>query len=286
MSPAIGYALLSLAAAGCLDVTFKGYSRKSRSRGMYVFGCGVTWAALQFCWFQFRSIEPAFDMTTVGYGLAGGSVLALANILLIESLTHLNVSLGSTIYRLNTIGVVILSFLLLNEPMGLLKTAGVLFGILAVWTLYDRNPEQGSVHPLRIFLWISILASLFRAVFGIISKAGLQAGADADAMLIIYALSWVVGGLIYACLREMPFRLTGKKVAYGVLSGVLLSVVVNALVLALTLGEVSVVAPIANLSFMVALLISVVVGMEELNRRKGVAVAGAFISIVLLAQSL
>ncbi len=253
---------------------------------MYVFGCGVTWAALQFCWFQFRSIEPAFDMTTVGYGLAGGSVLALANILLIESLTHLNVSLGSTIYRLNTIGVVILSFLLLNEPMGLLKTAGVLFGILAVWTLYDRNPEQGSVHPLRIFLWISILASLFRAVFGIISKAGLQAGADADAMLIIYALSWVVGGLIYACLREMPFRLTGKKVAYGVLSGVLLSVVVNALVLALTLGEVSVVAPIANLSFMVALLISVVVGMEELNRRKGVAVAGAFISIVLLAQSL
>ena len=49
-------------------------------------------------------------MATVGYGLIAGPVLALANILLIESLAHLDVSLGSTIYSLNTIGFVVLSF--------------------------------------------------------------------------------------------------------------------------------------------------------------------------------
>jgi hypothetical protein len=38
VSTTIGFALLSLAAAGCLNMTFKGYSRKSRSRGVYVFG--------------------------------------------------------------------------------------------------------------------------------------------------------------------------------------------------------------------------------------------------------
>ena len=49
-------------------------------------------------------------MTTVAYGLISSPVLVLANILLIESLAHLDVSPGSTIYRLNTIGFVVLSF--------------------------------------------------------------------------------------------------------------------------------------------------------------------------------
>ena len=57
-----------------------------------------------------RDLEPTFDMTTVAYGLIASTVLALANILLITSLAHLDVSLGSTIYRLNTIGFVVLSF--------------------------------------------------------------------------------------------------------------------------------------------------------------------------------
>ncbi len=49
-------------------------------------------------------------MTMVGYGLIAGPMLVLANILLIESVAHLDISLGSTIYKLNTIGFVVLSF--------------------------------------------------------------------------------------------------------------------------------------------------------------------------------
>ena len=50
MSTTLGFALLSLAAADYLDMTFKSYSRKARSRGVYVFSCGVTWAILQLFW--------------------------------------------------------------------------------------------------------------------------------------------------------------------------------------------------------------------------------------------
>mgnify|MGYP002632012077 CR=1 FL=1 len=285
MNPAIGLALLSLAAAGCLDVVFKGYSRKTRSRGMYVFVCGLVWSILQVCLFLIQGVEPSFGTITLGYGIVAGLLLALANILLIESLTFLDVSLGSTVYRLNTIGVVILSFLLLDEPLGFLKTSGVLCGVFAVYMLYDRKPQSGSANPFQAFLWVAIAASLLRAVFGIVSKAGLQAGADANAMLLIYSLSWVACGLSYACLREKRIRLTRKKMAYGIFSGVLLSVVANALILALKVGEVGVVVPIANLSFIVALLISSVIGMETLNVRKGVAIAGAVLSILLLAKS-
>ena len=35
--------------------------------------------------------------------------------------------------------------------------------------------------------------------------------ADADIMLLMAALSWVIGGTLYARLREHRFQITGKK---------------------------------------------------------------------------
>ncbi|MCH8142732.1 MAG: hypothetical protein IH908_14170, partial [Proteobacteria bacterium] len=87
---------------------------------MYVFGIGVVWTVLQVIVFGTQGTPLTFDQNTLLFGLTAGVLLAIANILLIESLTHIDVSLGSTIYRLNTIGVVLLSFWFLSEPLGLL----------------------------------------------------------------------------------------------------------------------------------------------------------------------
>ena len=80
---------------------------------MYVFGCGFVWLVLQLTYFTITDTQIRLDEGTILYGLLTGAFLVLANILLIESLTGLDVSLGSMIYRLNTIGVVAISFMLL-----------------------------------------------------------------------------------------------------------------------------------------------------------------------------
>ncbi|MCU7921618.1 MAG: EamA family transporter [Candidatus Thiodiazotropha sp. (ex Dulcina madagascariensis)] len=126
MASAISYALLSLVFAGLNDVVFKRYSAKERSRGMVVFGIGLVWLLLQSLTIVTDAGRLHFDTVTLGYGWFAGITLALSNILLIEGLTHTDVSLGSTIYRLNTIGVVLLSVVFLEEPLGWLKTADAL----------------------------------------------------------------------------------------------------------------------------------------------------------------
>ena len=136
MTYAIVFALLSLAAAGCLDVTFRRFSLKERSRGMYVFGCGFVWLVLQLTYFTITDAQIRLDEETILYGLLTGALLVLANILLIESLTGLDVSLGSMIYRLNTIGVVAISFVLLSEDVGFIKVLGVGIGVAAILILY------------------------------------------------------------------------------------------------------------------------------------------------------
>ena len=284
MTAAITFALLSLFSAGCLDVSFKRYSRKARSRGIYLAICGVTWTALQITYFYSQNVALIFDFVTLIYGLAAGIILALANLLLIESLTALNLSMGSTIYRLNTVAVVFLSLIILAEPMNALKSLGVIMAIAAVWMLHERADYQTLQSGLGVFIWIAIIASALRGIFAIIAKLGMAAGAHSDTALLIYAISWILAGLIYAIWREDNIRVTTPKIAYGVISGTLLCMTANFIIFAIARGDVSTVVPIANLSFVVALCLSAAFGMELFTRRKAGALVSATAAIYLLAQ--
>jgi uncharacterized membrane protein len=103
-------------------------------------------------------------------------------------------------------------------------------------------------------------------------------------MLILGALNWVLGGAGYALLREKRFRITRKKALYAVVSGGLVFLIVNALMLAIERGQASVVIPVANMSFVMALALSVLFGTEKMTFRKLMAVLAAFSSILLLSQ--
>ncbi|MEJ2456478.1 MAG: EamA family transporter, partial [Candidatus Thiodiazotropha sp.] len=268
MNTAVLYALLSLFFAGLNDLVFKRYAAKERSRGMVIFTIGLIWAGLQLLLLQADEAALRLDTVTLVYGLAAGVALTLSNLLLIESLTHIEVSLGSTIYRLNTLGVVVLSVLFLQESMGFYKTAGIASGLLAILLLMQVTAGGIDLRLHRLFVGLAILASLLRAIYGVVTKAALNQGADSDLLLLIAALCWIVGGAAYARFREGRFRLTGKKLAYGAVSGLLVTLIVNFLVKAVSLGEASVVIPIANLSFVAALLLAAALGWERLTPRK------------------
>jgi uncharacterized membrane protein len=136
-----------------------------------------------------------------------------------------------------------------------------------------------------LFFSLAVAAALFRAAYGVTSKAGLLDGAALQPMLLLGGLCWILGGAGYAVFRERRFRVTRKKALYAVISGVLVFLIVNFLLLAIDQGQASIAIPIANMSFGVALLLSVSLGMESLTRRKVAAVALSAVSILLLSLS-
>jgi drug/metabolite transporter (DMT)-like permease len=285
LSRAILFALLSLVFAGVLDVVYKRYSRKDRSRGTYVFGIGVVWAVLQCATIAISDETLVVDATSIGYGIFAGLFLTLSNILLLESLTHIDISLGSTVYRLNTIGVVAMAYLFLGEDLGGVKLAGIGLGIVAVGLLYQ--PDTGEVdqehrqHFLPFFL-MAVVASLFRASYGVITRGGILHQADPQTMLLLCAISWIIGGALYARLREGRFKLTSKKISYALITGILVFLVVDFLMLAVKYGEASVVIPIANMSFIMAMALSVALRFEPLSSRKVAAMVVACLAIAAL----
>jgi len=286
MPQAVLYALLSLLFAGVLDVVYKRYSRKTRSRGTFVFGIGVIWAMLQISIIGLGRTPLQFDPVSIGYGLLAGLFLTLSNLLLLESLTHIDVSLGSTIYRLNTLAVVVLSWLLLGEDLGPIKLTGIGLGIAAVGLLYqrDRSTIDGqNKDPFLPFLLMAIAASFFRASYGVATRGGILHQAGPQTMLLICAICWIVGGALYARFREGRFRLTWKKSAYSAVTGLLVFLVVFFLMRAVQFGEASIVIPIANMSFIMAMGISVAFRLESFSPRKGAAMIVAALAIMILA---
>jgi len=282
MSQGVYFALLSMIFAGIYDVVCKRYSARERSRGMYVLGIGLTWAVMQLLWMLLKGVPFHLESTSISYGLIAGALLTASNLMLIEGLTHINVSLGSTVYRLNTIGVVILSYLILNESVGFFKLTGIMVGIIAVLLMYGNGKAVNSHVKSVLFFWIVVCASLCRALYGIVSKSGLSAHADAQTMLLLVAVCWVVGGGFYAKVVEKRFIVTKKKIAYSLLSGFLVFCIVNFLIQGLKTGQASIIIPIANMSFVVALLISAALKIERLTIKNAAAACLAVVSILLL----
>ncbi len=286
VAPGIPFAVLSLACAGVNDVVFKKYTQGKGSYGAYVFGIGVAWTCLQLLFLLLRGTPPTGDAVTLGFGAAVGLCLVLSNLLLLESLSAVAVSVGSTIYRLNTVGVVLLSFVILGETLDAVKAVGILAGIGGVLFLYnDKGGAAVERLPQLRFFGLAVAASALRALYGVLSKAGISAGADPPSMILITSISWIAGGLVYSFAREGCCRLEGRQAAYSIASGILIFAIVEFLTAALVRGRANVVVPVANLSFIVAIGLSAALNLDRLTAKLLFAMTLAAISVIVLSLS-
>lgn len=196
-----------------VDIVFKHFSMQIRSRGTYIAGIGVVWTFLQF---TILTDHIRIDGQTIAFGLLAGLLVSFANLALIESLQHMDVSTASTIYRLNSVVVVVLAIVLLGEDLTIVKSTGVLLGVAGVIALYKRESYPKKI--ISIF-WLVVLAGLLRASFGIVSKAAVSRGIDPMMMLLVNGPVWILAGGSYAMLREMGLCVTRDVLLYSMISG-------------------------------------------------------------------
>jgi drug/metabolite transporter (DMT)-like permease len=285
MSAGVGYALLSLVCAGVLDVVFARYAGGRPVSGAYLVATGAFVILGQSIVLAVGQRPIAWEPTAAAWGLGAGAIALAANALLIESLARLQVSLGSTIYRLNTIAVVVFAVTFLGEALTALKASGVLLGVAGVVLLYQRGGRGPDGRVLAAALWIAIAASLLRAVFGIVAKLGLATGVDPLHFMLYIGMGWTLAAFAYGYVRRTRKTALRSVLPYAAASGILICLVASFLMLGLRSGEASVVIPIANMSFVVALLVAAALGMERITVRKMLAVASAATAIALLTRA-
>ena len=279
------YALLCLLCSAGNDFIFKLFARKPRTRGIFCVLIGLFWCVLTLVCFP-------IDWSTWKAILIWGSVIGFfsiaANILLIEAMGMQSAGVCSTIYRLNLVPVVFGAWLLLEESVTGYQWLGIALAICAVLcflTLPDST-DSSQTKRARLGILLVILAAFLRAGMGLSYKYAFAAKADEFGVTALIAFFWIIGGLLYAFFREQKqVKIDKSLLFYGSLSGLFVAGITIFMALAVKAGKASITLPIAQMSFPLTFLLSIVFLKESVTRWKIIGVILSIAAVLLLCMA-
>ncbi|MBR4675338.1 MAG: EamA family transporter [Victivallales bacterium] len=278
MTTAILFALLSLFLTALNDFVFKLFADKMRSRGGFVALVGLFWLIAQL----FFPCTTENFRTTLFWGIVSGFMSVAGNILLIEAMGVQSAGLCSTIYRMNMVFVVLGGYFLLGEQISPMHWCGI---VLALFAIIAFLPHSSVVGFSRLGFGLAVLAAVLRSIMGLSYRYGFEHGADKNTVVMINCMMWIVGGFLYSIFRERSLKWLKDPAIYkySAISGVLVGGIVFGMAGSLKLGNASRVLPIAQMSFILTFILSVIFLKEKCDMRKILAMASGVGAVVLLA---
>ncbi|MBO5991265.1 MAG: EamA family transporter, partial [Lentisphaeria bacterium] len=267
---AIIYAVLSLLFSSGNDLLFKFFANNRKSIGIFVSVVGVVWGIYAACTLDGM---PANMTQTIIWGSISGLFSIGGNLLLIGAMSKLSAGVCSTIYRLNLVPAVLGAWLILGEQISLPQWCGVMLAIFAVLAFIPKSSERKEFSWSCFFMVLA--GSLMRAGMGLSYRYGFDtAGADRKVVVLINALFWVIGGLLwYLIFERKKCSCDRKTIGFGMLSGIFVTGIVVFMALSLQYGKAAVVLPVAQMSFLLTGAAGVIFLKEKFTLRTAAAFA-------------
>jgi len=264
------------------DLVFRLYARKSRSRGAYVLIIGLIWT---LAFLLFLDCDLSSWKITLLWGIISGLFSVVANILLIEGMSHNDAGICSTIYRLNLVFVAFGAFLLLGETVTFIKLLGISFAIAAIVMFFLDSPHGGHSNKAKLGFYLVGIAAILRAGMGLSYKYAFMEGADRNTLLVINGVLWIIGGAVYAIYREKHLgeKFGKKSWRYGMISGLLVCGIVLFMALALQHGDAAVVLPLAQMSFIATCGLGILFLKEKLSLKKALGILAGILCIICMS---
>lgn len=274
----IVFALCALVCAAVNDFIFKLFALKERSRGIFFSLIGIVWLGFSF----FIPYDFSNWKTFLLWGVLSGFFSITANILLIESMALQSAGVCSTIYRLNLVPVALIATFAFHESLSMINWFGIAAAAGAVICFMPKNEENARSAKLGILL--VVIGSLLRAGQGLTAKQAMLCDIGAgNAVSMITAVWWIIGGVCYAFWRERSkIRMDGGMYGFGVASGAAVLGIMFFMLKSLEGGDAAIVLPIQQISFPMTLIFSAVFLKEKITLRKIGGVLLAIAAVLLL----
>jgi len=204
----------------------------------------------------------------------------------LRSLAAGAVSTNAAIFRMNFIVTAALAIALLGEPATPAKFAGLALALLATWLLVGAGSGSERAPDARRRSAIEVgVATLAFGASNFFHTVGLRHGALPETLAVAQAALFMplATAVVYVADRKLPpppatFR-------YGLAAAVVLLGATIFLLRSVALGEASVLVPIAQMGFIVAVLLGVFVLRERVTARKVLGLAAALAALAVLAAS-
>lgn len=215
------------------------------------------------------------------FGVALGGLSFGAYLALLLSLAHGSASVAVTIFRLNIIPAIILANALQMETINLKRSIAVALCVTSIILLVGGGSQKERRETLRRQL-ISVCACLLGGAATFCNKIAMTEGYAPSRLLFWRFLTVAVITGMYLSIGK-SWHLSRDHAKYAPLSGFFMCAALYIILEALRLGDLSVVMPITQLSFVFLTLISWILLRERVTLRKGIGSALAIAVVILIA---
>lgn len=210
------------------------------------------------------------------WGLLAGVFVFTGLYYFIRSLSAGSVSTNASIFRMNFIVTVLLVIALLGEPLTSAKIAGLALALLATWLLVGagRNADRGPNDGRRRSLILVVVATLAFGASNFFHTIGLRHGAVPETLAVAQAALFMplTNIVVYFADRKLaPPPVTFK---YGAAAAIVQIAATIFLLRGVAGGQASVLVPIAQMGFIVAALLGILVLREPITVRKAIGLVG------------
>jgi len=192
-------------------------------------------------------------------------------------------SVAVPVFRLFFIVSALLTILLLGESLSPIKLTGLLSAVAAVWCLLGgvaSNTEITTNAKVQL-----IIATVCAGIPFYLFKLALNQGASPATVLVAQTLGGALIATVVSCWIDKGFKPSKVSVIHGVAFGAINTLGFGLLVEAMARGEASILVPIAQLSFLIAVLVGLVWYREKVSARKLMGIGFAVSAVLLLGMA-
>lgn len=280
MTNSIALALVTTVCYGINDVLFKKVAQAGARPHQVMMVTTLVMVPLTLLYALFtRSLVPS-NVALLG---SLGAVFSYAGFYLFTvSLRTGAVSVAAPVFRLQFVIAALLALWLLGETMSAIKAAGFLCAVIAIWLLLGGAASTAMAIPGRMLaVLIAATASIGIALF--LFKLALTRGASTGTILTYQIVTLAAISSLAAVVMDRGLRVSTavRRTAPGI--GAIQTIGFVAMIEALAQGDVSVITPIAQLSFVIAAVLGILLLRERASARKLAGLASAVGAVVLIA---
>lgn len=279
MNISVMYALLC---AGCNmgnDLVFRSAGHKSE-KGIYIFYflSAVSGALVALALTKING-GIVFSVKDVFYGIIAGILAFAAYLMFLISLSGPDTSIYVTVYRLNIVPAVIIAFVIFQEKADIQRLIAIVLCIAGVMVFFiEKRSKKSANHR---YLIISAGGCILAAMLNVFNKMAVLAGCFPFALLFWrFSTVALVSGIIVIISTEN--NLSIKNLHKPALSGLFVCFAVFTMMEAMNEGDVSLVLPVSQLSFVPLAVISWIFISDIVKTRKVVGITLAALSVVLI----
>jgi drug/metabolite transporter (DMT)-like permease len=200
-----------------------------------------------------------------------------------RSLVAGSVSTNATIFRLNFIVTVVLVLAFVGEPINAAKIAGLVLALLATWLLLGAGGGKGR-GPLGNVVQV-VLATMFFGASNFVHTIALRHGVLPETLTSTQAALFMPLATLVVFIADRKLKPPPAAFKFGAPAAIALLIATLSLLSGIAAGQASVLVPIAQMGFVVAALMGIVVLREPVTWRKGFGLAAAIAALAVLAAS-